>query len=278
MASNAVSNTRISRVVGWQQNNVNFAETAPNLPQRIIVIGEANTDMQAGLSNDQEQMTSAFEANTLYGAGSPLNQAVKILMPENGRGVDGIPVICIAQDEAIGAAEKTLTLTVTGTATANATHTVIVNGRDGDGSSSYDVAIETGDTNLVISVKVGDAISNALECPFKVDSVALGVVTTSTKWKGLTADDANITINTNGVDAGIVYAVASTQSGSGVPDIAPALATFGEQWNTLILNCYNLSCTDVITKLEAFNGKPDNTSPTGQYTPIIQRPFVALVP
>jgi phage tail sheath gpL-like len=276
MASNAVDNTRVSRVVGWQQNAANFATVAPNLPQRIIVIGEANTDKQTGLSVAQEVVNSAYEGGVLYGLGSPIHQALKVLIPVNGSGVGGIPVVCIAQVEAVGGTEKSHEVTVTGTATANATHTVFISGRDSDGSSSYDVAIETGDTNLQISVKVGDVISNALECPLVVDSVTAGVVNTLTKHVGLTADDVIVTVDTNGIDAGIVYGVASAQAGSGVPDIAPALATFGEQWNTLILNCYNLSCTDVIDKLEAFNGKPDNTSPTGQYTPIIQRPFSAV--
>jgi phage tail sheath gpL-like len=275
MASTAVDLTRASRVTAYQLNSANFSSTAPNLPQRIVVIGEANFDKQTGLDITQFELTSAFQASEKYGAGSPLHQVAKILRPEFSQGVGGIPTIFIPQ-ETTGSDPQTLTITVTGTATANKTHNLVVNGRESVDGEIYSVNIEIGDTADEIATKFGDAIANVTNAPIGLDNVATNVVSTSTKWEGITANDVNITVNTNDDDAGIVYVVAQSGAGTGTPDISDAIATFGDQWNTLIVSCYNLDATSIISALEAFNGIPLNTNPTGQYSPIIQRPFRAV--
>jgi phage tail sheath gpL-like len=275
MASTAVDVTRVSRVVGYQLNTANFATVAPNLPQRIVVIGEANTDKQTGLDTSQISITSEYQAAQEYGYGSPLHQAARILRPQLGQGLGGIPTIFIAQEESGGGGSNEITVTVTGTATANATHSLVVCGRESLDGDNYSYSIEIGDTENEIATKINDVIANVQASPVS-GAVVTNVVTATTKYLSLVANDVNITVNTNGVDAGIVYTIVSNGGGVGVPDITPALATFGEQWNTLIVSCYNLDCADVISKLEAFNGVPDNTSPTGQYTPIVQRPFRAI--
>jgi phage tail sheath gpL-like len=275
MASTAVDITRVSRVVGYQLNTANFATTAPALPQRVVVIGEANTDKQLTLDTSQIDITSEYPAAQEFGYGSPLHQAARILRPQLGQGLGGIPTIFIAQAEPVGATSRDITITVTGTATANASHTVVIGGREGVDGNNYTFAVETGDTQDEIAVKINDAIANVIASPV-TGVVATNVVTTTTKWAGESANDLTMSISTGGVDAGVVYTIDDSDVGTGLPDITPALDTFGEQWNTIIVSCYNLSSTDVVSKLELFNGRPSNTNPTGQYEPIIQKPFRAI--
>lgn len=282
MASSAVGITRVSRVVGYQLNSANFAETSPNLPQRIVVLGQANTDKQVGLDVTQNEINNSYDVGVKYGFGSQLHMASRILHPANAAGVGGIPVVYIAQVEPGAGVAKEMEITVTGTATANVRHNIVVAGRESLDGESYAIDIVAGDTPLQIATKFGDAMSNVTGCPFTVDSVvenqfgASASVTITSKFKGLTSADLNISVNNNDNAGGVSYAFAQTAAASGASDIAPALATWNDQWNTLVLNTYNLSETDVLDALEAFNGVPDNTTPTGQFQAVIQRPFIAV--
>jgi phage tail sheath gpL-like len=274
MSSNAVGTERISRVVGYKIIKGDFSNTTPNLPQRIAILGEANTANQGTVTFDEpKEITSAQQAGEIYGYGSPIHMAMRILRPNAG-GVGGIPTIVYSQEEAAGAVANEQTITVTGTADANTTHTVVIGGRyilDGD---SYGVNIEDGDTATQVATKITDVINNVLGCPFTASS-ALGVVTLTAKWAGLTSQDLTVSVDTGDEDAALTYAIAETATGSGTPTLTAALNNFGDDWNTIVLNTYGL-VTATLNELETFNGKPDPTTPTGRYTGIIMRPFIAI--
>jgi phage tail sheath gpL-like len=72
---------------------------------------------------------------------------------------------------------------------------------------------------------------------------------------------------------GLTYVVAETAAGAGTPDIAAALALFGSDWNTIVLNSY--TATTTMAALESFNGIPSD-APTGRYAGIIMKPFIAI--
>lgn len=274
MSSNAVTTERISKIVGYQLNKGDFSESSPNLPQRIAVFAEANEDNQSTLDTDPWIATSAQIAGQRYGYGSPIYHIMRILKPLNGDGVGGIPIIVYPQAKASGATFKILEITPTGTATGNGTHTVVVAGRYGLDGVSYDIDIETGDTTADITAKIEDVINNVLGCPFKVTSTDY-VATLTSKWKGLTANGLSVTVDTNGNDLDITYAVVSTTSGSGTPDIDAALDLFGNDWNTIVINSYG-AVSAIMNSLEDFNGIPDPSSPTGRYTGVVMKPFIAL--
>ena len=59
MASDAVGSERIAKIVGYKLAKGNFAESSPNLPQRIAVIGEANSANQGSLDLEPFECTSA---------------------------------------------------------------------------------------------------------------------------------------------------------------------------------------------------------------------------
>lgn len=274
MASDAVGSERVSAVVGYKITKGNFSNTTPNLPQRIALIGEANTANQSTLSLTPKEITSAKQAGDLYGYGSPLHMAMRILRPSNGGGIGGIPVYVYPQAEASGAGTQSMDITPSGVATGSGTHTIIVAGRgvlDGD---RYDISVEEGDTASDITDKIADAINNVLGCPFTATNTDYDATLVS-KWRGATAAGLTLSVDTNDDDLGLSYAVTTNQSGIGTPDIDAALDLFQNDWNTLVINTYGTN-TSVMDSLEAFNGIPDPTTPTGRFAGIVMKPFIAL--
>ena len=97
MISNAVGTERISQVVGYKITKGNFNETSPNLPQYVAIFGEANVEFQDNLSTTPVEVTSAQQAGTLYGFGSPIYHVMRILRPVNGGGIGGIKTVVYPQ-------------------------------------------------------------------------------------------------------------------------------------------------------------------------------------
>jgi phage tail sheath gpL-like len=239
---------------------------------RIAILAEANTANQANVGDPQE-VISAQAAGELYGYGSPAHQIMRILRPAQGGGVGSIPTVIYPQEENESAAAAARTITVTGSATANVTHTLVINGRTDVDGASYNIAVESGDAVADVAEKIAAAINAVLGAPCSATS-ALGVVTATSKWAGVTSEELTITVNTNGNAAGLTYAVASDETGSGDPDITDALAAFGNDWNTLVVNSYNIS--SILNQLETFNGIASVSNPTGRYGATTFKPLLAL--
>ncbi len=273
--SDAVGLERVSRIVGYKLTKGNYNNTTPNLPQRIAIIGEANTPNQGVIVPDEPvQITSAQQAGELFGYGSPIHSIMRILRPVSGGGVGGIPTVVYPQEEADEAVAKVLTVTPTGTATGNGTHTIVIAGRDGLDGVFYDVNIVQGDNAASIAPKIAAVVNSVLGAPVSATSSS-SAATLTAKWKGLTSNSISVTVKTNGSDLGISYAVASPTAGSGTPSIAGALANFGSEWNTIVVNSYG-TVSSIVQALETFNGVPDPETPTGRYAGIIMKPFIAL--
>ena len=273
--SNAIGTERVSRITGYQLTAGNFQNVSPNLPQRIAVLGEGNVANQATMPTTATEITSAQQAGELFGFGSPIYNMMRILRPVSGDGVGGIPTIVYPQLEAAGAVAQVMTLTVTGTATANSTHNVLIGGRSGVDGENYSFSVLVGDTATAIATKITDSINNVLGSPVIATS-ALGVVTLTAKWKGETGIDLQTEVVDNDAPSGMTYAVVYTTDGSGLPSVTTSLNEFGNEWNTIVVNAYNMEATDILDELEAFNGKPDPTTPTGRFVGNIMKPFIAL--
>lgn len=269
--STAVGSELISNIVGYALAKGFFQEDTPNLPQRIVILGEANTANQATLDLTGKEITSAKEAAEDYGFGSPIHQVMRILRPPTGGGIGGIPTIVMPQLSDVGAVAESLTVTPTGTADGNATHTLVVNGRDNIDGTFYDYTVVEGDTPTDIVDKQVLALAGVLGSPVTgVNNTAVLEVTA--KWEGLTSQEIDIRVDTKGNPVGVTYVVAAGTSGAGTVDISGALAQFQNEWNTLIINTYGV---DQFTTLEAFNGVPAEI-PTGRYAAITFKPFISL--
>lgn len=273
MISDALDVNLISRIVGYKLKKGDFSTTSPNLPQIISVFAEANTANQTTLDTTPVQITSAADAATKYGYGSPIYQIMRILFPQQGGG-STVPVKVYPIAEAAGATSKKLVITPTGTATANGTHTVVLSGRQGLDGVFYNVNIAVGDTATAVSQKIIDAVNAVLGAP------AIGTLVTTTavlesKWKGLTAQEMNVSINTNGNSLGMTYAYSVSQAATGTPSITSTLALIGNSWDTIVINGFGTH-TQTLTALEDFNGKPDPINPTGRFAAPTMKPIIAL--
>lgn len=266
-----VGTERISAVVGYIFQGVNFADNSPNLPMRIAVLCEANTANQSTLDVSEWQATSLKSVGARYGYGSPAYLIARIMLPIIG----GIPLVFYPQAEADGATSKKCTIAVTGTATENATHTIKIAGRDGLDAQFYNITVNVNDTAADVHDKITAAITAVLGTPVLSTNTDY-LATLESKWKGLTANEITVSIDTNGVDAGLTYTVNNTfQAGAGTPSIAAALALFGNKWNTMVVNSYG-TVDQIMDALEQFNGIPDPNNPTGRYNGIIMKPFMAF--
>ena len=269
--STAVGLDRRSRVSGYKISKGFFSNETQNLPQIIAVFGEANTANQAGLTVNPVEVTSANEAGELFGFGSPIHQIMRILRPISGDGVGGIPTVVFPQISDVSATATGVEFTITGTATANATHNLIINGRDSVDFQDYSFSVVAGNTPTQIAQKIVDAVSSVIGSPVTATHSA-GVVTFSTKWKGLTSKNVNVVISTNNNSAGVTYAQTDLTNGAGTVDLADSFALFGDTWYTTIINPYQSKLND----FEQFNGFPDDNAPTGRYNGLIFKPFMAF--
>lgn len=272
--ADAIGTELVSKIVGYMIAKGNFQNKTSNLPQRIAILGEANTANQGTLDLTPKEILSAQQAGQLYGFGSPIHMAMRILKPISGPGVGGIPVVVYPQAEADGAARRVVSITPTGVATANGTHYVKIAGRRGLDGVFYAINILKDDTTDDITAKIEDAVNNVLGCPFTGTSTDYEATLTA-KWAGLTSQGLNVTVDVNNNDLGITYVVNEENAGSGTPSISDALDMFGEDWNTIVINTYGAEDT-IMETLEAFNGRPDPENPTGRYAGIVMKPFFAL--
>lgn len=139
MSSDAVGSSRVSTVVGYKITKGVFNNSTPNLPQRVALFGEANNANQTSLDLTPVEITSAQQAGELYGFGSPIHMAMRIIRPSSGVGIGGIPVFAYPQAEAGGASAKIMEINPTGVATGNGTHTVVIAGREFLEGGRYDI-------------------------------------------------------------------------------------------------------------------------------------------
>ena len=275
MGSNAVSQNAVSTVLGYLLSKGFFNPSSPNLPQNISILAEGNDANQGSMSTAAQVITSAKQAATLYGYGSPIYTIARILFPSTGSGVT-IPVTVYPQLAADGAAAKVITITPTGNATAAGTIFLNICGRENVDGGSYAVNIAVDDTPTIQCNKMRAAVAAVLGAPVLGSGTTTAIFTT--KWSGLTANDVNIVIDLNNTNVGTTYAVVNTTAGSGTPSTTGSgngTALFGNAWNTLVINSYGL-VSATMTELEAYNGVPDPTTPTGQYSGTIMRPMWAL--
>jgi phage tail sheath gpL-like len=270
--STAVNINRVSRTLGYELQKGNFQPTSPNLPASIAIFAEANAANQSGLDTVGYQINSSREAGTRYGFGSPIHNISRILLPIYGSGVGSTPVTVYPQEEASGATSQINTITVTGTPSENTSHYLRINGRSDVDGQGYNFTVTTDDTVTTIAAKIASAINACIGSPVSATS-ALGVVTTTSKWKGATAAEINIEVFTDSASAGMTYAIASTTTGTGTPSITDALSQIRNIWTPFIINSYG---TGKLTELETANGTPDVIPAQGKYSAEIWKPYVAF--
>lgn len=262
--SSAVDASAVARVVGIKTI---FKDLRGGgilfLPQRLAVVGQGSS--ASTYDTTKRQVTSATEAATLYGFGSPIHLAVLQLLPVNGDGVGTIPVtVYPLVDDGSGVASAG-DITPSGAATEAAAYRVRVNNID---SEEFVISVDDSAADIITAATA--AINAVLEMPVIATDATPGTSTEVgivSKWKGTSANDIVIEI-VGSTTAGVSFAITQPVGGLVNPDVDDALNQVGNVWETMVLNCMDVADTTTLDKYSTFG--------EGRWGALVRKPLVVL--
>jgi phage tail sheath gpL-like len=114
------------------------------------------------------------------------------------------------------------------------------------------------------------AIFAAIQAVIDMPMIAVDgttVVDVTSKWKGASANGINIEI-IGPTDVGVSFAITQPAGGLVNPDVDPALALIGDVWETLVLNCMDVTDTGTLTKYTTFG--------EGRWGALTRKPLVVF--
>lgn len=257
--STAVDTNAVARVLGVKTVFKNLKTGVTFLPQRVAIVGQGAT--ASTYLEVKKEFTSAFDVATDFGFGSPVHLAAKQLLPVNGDGIGTIPLtVYPLLDDASGVASAG-DITVTGSQTKAASYIVRINNID---SVPFNVAV--GDSVTVVAAAAAAAINATLDLPVTALATA-GVVDTTSKWEGTSANDIFIEI-IGDTSLGTSYAITQHTAGAVNPDVDIALNQVGNVWETMILNCMDVADSASLDKYDVFV--------EGRWAALVNKPCVVF--
>jgi phage tail sheath gpL-like len=262
--STAIDQSAVARVLGIKTIFKDLrAGGILFLPQRVAVFAQGST--ASTYSTVKQQVTSAIQAATLYGFGSPIHLAVLQLLPINGDGVNTIPVMIYPLEDDASGTVSTGDITPSGTQTVAAAYQVNVNN-----ILSEAFVINAADTVATIITSMTAAINAVLEMPVIAVDATPGsstVLTVTSKWKGTSANSLILSV-VGSTTAGTSFALTQPVGGLINPDVADALAQVGDIWETMILNCLEIADVTTLEKFSVFG--------EGRYGALTRKPLVTF--
>ena len=257
--SAAIDSSAVARAVGIETIFRVLREGVVLLPQRIAIVGQASSSVYPLASSDKKQVFSALEVGQTFGFGCPVHVAAEQVLPATGDGVGTIPVTIYPTADGTTAAAGQIA--VTGTAqNTDKVYRVKINEK-----VSEPILIGEGDAPAAAVAAFLAGINANLSMPALAADAAPDVAITA-KSKGEYGDDLFIEII--GEEDGLTFTPTQPTGGAGNPDVDPALAKFGNVWETLVLNCMNLSDTATLTKYTTFG--------EGRWQPIRPKPCLVF--
>jgi len=258
--SSAVDASAVARVVGIKTIFKDLrAGGVLFLPQRVAVVGQGST--ASTYATTKQQVTSATQAATIYGFGSPIHLALLQLLPTNGDGVGTIPVTVYPLEDAGSGVAATGDITPSGTVTTSGAYVVKINN-----ISSQQFVIAAGASVAAICASITAAVNATLEIPvIAVDDTTKVDITA--KWKGTSSNDLIIEV-IGPTDAGVSFAFTQPEGGLVNPDVDVALNQVGNVWETMVLNCMDIADTTSLGKYTVFG--------EGRWGALVRKPIVVF--
>lgn len=243
--SAAVDPSAVARVVGIETK---FSDLRGGrityLPQRVAIVGQGAT--ASTYASTKVQITSAVEAGQTFGFGSPVHLAAKQLLPSNGDGVGAIPVtVYPLQDDGSGLPGLG-SVTPVGTSTEATTIRVVAGG-----VKSKFITIPSGSDAAAATILIVAGVNAEVDMPVIAAESGGVVATMTTKWYGASALQISISIE-GAAPAGLTLAITALTVGTANPDIQPALDQFGSVWETMVVNCLELSDDTALDAFQVF--------------------------
>jgi len=262
MVSSAVDASAVARVLGIKTEFVNLRPGIAQLPQRIAVIGQGNT--ATTYDTTKRRVTSAAQAGSIYGFGSPIHLACRRLLPANNDGVGSIPVTIYPLEDDGSGVKASGDLTPGAAPTTTSTFYVKINE-----IRSEAITLTISDDLAATVTAVADAINAVVDMPVTATadtSAGSEKVDLEAKWAGETGNSIYVEV----VESDdITWTITQPTGGSANPDIQPALDQVGNVWETLFLNTMNFDDATTLDKLSTFG--------EGRWGALTRKPMIAFV-
>lgn len=235
-----------------------FGTVSEVLQSRVVLALQYDQTKTATIENTLQLITSPTDAAEKWGYGSQLHRGTLRQWEAHGGAVEvwGIPI-----PEDVGAAVATGTYTFAVNASSNGVHTFYIAGK------KFTINVTSGDTPTVQGDALVAAITNLPELPVTAANVA-GVVTCTSKWKDLSANEITLKYNLlqtekDAAPGGTTVAIVAMASGLGTSDITAALNAIiaSSTWFTDFIMPYADMTT--LDEIETAIGNPDSF--TGLY-------------
>lgn len=234
--------------------------------QRILLIGQMQA---AGLAapNVPVLVSRTDEAKLLFGIGSMLTKMHEITRLNDLVG----EVWCLPISDPAAGVAASGTVTFTGAASSAGTLNFYI------GAKRLQLAISTTDTVAQIATALAAAVNADTTLPVTAASAA-GVVTLTSRHKGLLGNDIKTQLNYRGsaggetTPAGLGVALVQLVGGTGVPDFSAAIAALGDNEFDFIIHPFTDSASLDVFKL-LFN---DNTGRWSYTKQIYGHAYTAL--
>jgi phage tail sheath gpL-like len=232
------------------------------LPQSVAVIGPGSTSENGSYPLTKSQFFSAGEVGELYGFGCPLHIAAQKLLPVNGDGLGTVPMIVYPlNDEGGGSAPAVGTITPVNAATETQSYTVVCGG-----VVSQPFVVAPGDVLATMLTAMVTAVNANTSMPVIATDTGTEVTLTA-KHHGTSGNFLSLTVD--GPSVGVTFTVVALAGGLINPDVQPALDQFGEDWETLIVNCLDAADTTAMDAFSTFN--------EGRWSSSVRKPIVAAL-
>lgn len=222
--------------------------------QKVLLIGQK---LATGTATADTPLIcpSTDAAKTLFGIGSQLAR-----MHEIYRLNDQLAEIwCLPVAEPGAGVSATGTITLVGPATGAGTLTIYIAGQ------KVQVAVASADTATAIATALSTAI-NALTSLPVTSAPAAGVVTLTSRWKGLTGNDITVVNNFGGqlageaLPVGVTSTIVAMNAGTAAPSLTAGITNMGDDPYDFIV----MPFTDA-TSLDALKTELNDTSGRWSY-------------
>lgn len=217
----SLSTSSMAAAVGARANNVQFQSGANNVPRKVVIIGTYDPAKTTVVPEVPELCTGPGDAAGKYGRGSMIHR----LMLALDKGAHGIETWIIPQEEGPGTVYKAAgDIEFAGSAVTEAGTLYLYIAGD-----AVPISLAAGDDAAAIATKVAAAITANLDLP------VTGVINTTgvdveAKMAGPYGNSIKVSLNEGFQEhtpAGVVAVITDLTGGTGIPDIADALAALG---------------------------------------------------
>jgi phage tail sheath gpL-like len=208
-------------------DNTRAVSGTPSIEYKLLVLGQMLSTGTAEAGKPVRVLSDDHGVN-LFGRGSMLANMVKAIKKADRY----METWCIPLSDAGAGVAATGTITLTGTATAAGVLSCYIAGE------RVRASVAALATAAEAATALADAINAKLDLPVTA-SAAAGVITLTARNKGECGNDIDIRFNyyTGEVyPAGLSVAIVGMTNGAANPDIADAIAAFGDEWWNALVN------------------------------------------